>query len=331
MDPRLQQQLQQALIGAQPQDNSPEQMALAQALMQRGGLGDILALTGDRVIAPVGAAMGARVQKQREGLQKARQEQAGLAAQEADWREKNRLKELDIQATKELAKARLAATAAQQEHMNIYREEGRTIAADARLDKNTQLLSKQLDKTGIPRLGDSLDAFNRQMDEMEIDPENPEIPGVGGIQNVPVIGAVFGGSSGRKLRQQFQGLANALIVVEAGKNVTANELERKLKEYGLDLTSSDEEFVTAHQNLNRLYDRIISNVLGGYAGKDGKTLLNYEDQYGTFYRMGDYTEKYRGPTEQLVLDRPSNIPEEEWAVLLKTLSPEELQAIAGAE
>tara|TARA_R110002051_G_scaffold325625_1_gene429511 strand:- start:17617 stop:18600 length:984 start_codon:yes stop_codon:yes gene_type:complete len=327
MDPRLA----QALIGAAPEDNSPEQLAIAQALAQQNRWGNLMSMSGDRALAPAGGAMVKNVAGQREGLQKARQGQADRAAQEADWREKNRLKELDIQATKELAEARLAATAAQQEHMNIYREEGRTIAADARLDKNTQLLSKQLDKTGIPRLGDSLDAFNRQMDEMEIDPEDPEIPGVGGIQNVPFIGAVFGGASGRKLRQQFQGLANALIVVEAGKNVTANELERKLKEYGLDLTSSDEEFVTAHQNLNRLYDRVISNVLGGYAGKDGKTLLNYEDQFGTFYRMGDHTEKYRGPIEQSALERPPNIPEEEWAVLLKTLSPEELQAIAGAE
>ena len=94
MDPRLQQQLQQALIGAQPEDNSPEQMALAQALMQRGGLGDILALTGDRVIAPVGAAMGARVQKQREGLQKAR-------GDALDRESSERLRQATIDAAKE--------------------------------------------------------------------------------------------------------------------------------------------------------------------------------------------------------------------------------------
>tara|TARA_R110000824_G_scaffold175624_1_gene354287 strand:- start:5412 stop:6518 length:1107 start_codon:yes stop_codon:yes gene_type:complete len=156
MDPRLA----QALIGAAPEDNSPDQLAIAQALAQQNRWGNLMSMSGDRALAPAGAAMVRNVAGQREGLQKARQGQAQRAltaeenqlgrdltieedalqraSQEGQWAEDNRLKQMQIEAQKEEAAARLAAAEENRRINNEFRQR-------AEKDKRTKEDYRHLD------------------------------------------------------------------------------------------------------------------------------------------------------------------------------------------
>jgi hypothetical protein len=215
-------------------------MALAQALMQRGGLGDILALTGDRVIAPVGAAMGARVQKQREGLQKAR-------GDALDRESSERLRQATIDAAKE---GRLA----REEFALAGRKE-----TQARYNSTKQFqLSKEVRDTGLTRVVPTLLELEYEMKSYMDKGENA--PGVGGYYDRWTAGL---SDEGRKMKRLMAGVVNPELLARSGAAVTTAEEERLLTELGEGTLSNDADVWAAIQLLKRVYSEILTNAYAG--------------------------------------------------------------------
>lgn len=101
-------------------------------------------------------------------------------------------------------------------------------------DKQTQELSENLTKSGIPQSRAQLDAIDRALSGVKGD----EVPGVGGIHKyAQLLGgsaekldnlgySLFGSEKGQEIRQAVQGLENGILKDQSGAAVSDQELMR---------------------------------------------------------------------------------------------------------
>jgi hypothetical protein len=229
MDPRLA----QALIGAAPEENSPDQLAIAQALAQQNRWGNLMSMSGDRALAPAGAAMVKNVAGQREGLQKARGDALDREAQE-----------------------RLAAARIQETQNWRDRQEGRSDKRD--LISDTRWLSDQVDDAKLLEIGPKLIDFESKLRPYIESGENA--PGVGNWYDRTTASFT---DAGRDLQQSMRGLVNPILLERSGAAVTDPERYALALELGEGTLSNDQDIWDAVQLLKEIYGGTLKNLYAG--------------------------------------------------------------------
>jgi hypothetical protein len=270
-----------ALIGEPPTEQEKLQ-ALAAKLRNRSQLGQLGMLTGDKILAPMGAGIG-----------KQTEEQAGQIGQ---WTSNIRNREANAQ----LARDAQAARAAEGQFDRDFTKEQNALeralkrelegmqqarygAADKKLEaaeekllqKDTISYGKALGAAGIPELRKGINDANKVLSTYEGKGIPGVFPGMGMVPNI------MKGEEGRKVTTALQGVKNVLLRARSGAAVTEQEYER-LQDEMFGAGATDQSFREAWQYLQNKVEAAESSLAGAY-GPDVVNRYTIQRQRATPY------------------------------------------------
>lgn len=277
-----------ALIGGGP--TSQDQMgALTAALRKQKILGSVLAMSGDKALAPIGGQLGQDADQnatsigQAGALEKWRKLQTDRLAQ-------NDKMDFDAQQARtaemgQAAKDRTAERAQADADRKYYRGLNDTDRAAAAKDKEDQKGAQQLERytaqfsaklqgTKVPQLSVSMNNVNSLMNDFKA--KGLPIPGVGYAKNTR-LGRSLLSDDGKRMQGAIQGVTNDLLNLYSGVAVTDPETQRRLIEQSQTMFDSEENFKNGWKYLVDKYNEVKNNIAGGY---DGKVKHNYRANGG---------------------------------------------------
>ena len=218
-----------SLIGAVPQEEEA-QAALAQQLRKQQGLGQILQLSGDKVLSPIGGSMdkgslaqaeqigkNRMVQDQQRGLSKWRESQAAYQDKSLEASERMRMAQLEATSL-----GRQAREDHYQENMDYKKaKESRTSAS-----KIGKLISDDGIAESVPMIHALRSEVKRYMDE------GKDVPGVSVMYRLPGAQSLSGALSGdsERIIQRKAQVMNPILKARSGAAVTDPELKRLIDE-----------------------------------------------------------------------------------------------------
>lgn len=246
---------------------------LAAALRRQNQLGQLGQLSGDKVLAPLGANLQAGAMESAQQVPLARYRTDSLDVQRAGQRqqveenEKNRALQRSIA---QMNNARAMDVAA----LNAMRTRGLSAAQQAvaqrEMRKEVERLSGKVNTTKLGQLQSALKLAGGVLKQHP----TGDIPGVGGLLNVRTAGLGTGltrameymgmEKGGTKVQSDIAPLLNIILQARSGAAVTDPELNRMLVESGLTQFSSDEDFRHGVKNLMRMYNQELTNLTAGY-------------------------------------------------------------------
>jgi len=151
-----------------------------------------------------------------------------------------------------------------------FRDEERLV------EKGSQKLSADLDKSGIFDLIDSLEQITSIINS------NPkDIPGVGRTAVLPGISL---SGEGKKLRQSVGTLRNSILKARSGGAVTPAESGRLLEELGTGVGRSDKQIRIGITNVLNTFNNKVKNITAGFR-PEAVALLNERSGFDILERM----------------------------------------------
>ncbi len=312
--------LTQALIGAAPPDDSEDQRAIAAQLSRRNKLGLIAQLTGDKVIAPTGEGMLLRNQRQKEGLQLSRQKNKSRDVLDNYYQGtlKNNARRNDIMEESNrldnLTKGQIARD------RESYRQEKLDLAERQRLNTDIQRFDKVLNDRSIP----AMSAAIQEVEDVLAPHKNADgtykddVPGVGGMSNVAVIGPIFAGEEGRNIQLTMAALYNSIIKDTSGAAVSGDEYVRLRGQLGTNPWHEVENQLEAYEIIKRAYLAKLDHTMKGRGVRAEKVLQGWSDSgRGTLF----------GEEMYITNDMTKGIPDDILDMDTSELSPEELAGL----
>ena len=282
--------LYQSLISAAPTQEQ-KQMAIAEALRRRRGLGELGVLSNDEAIGKLGANLvdsSDSYAKQINDTRLKEQDDARTAqyyAMQNQWQQadQSHRKSALEQAMKiaQMNDARMREIAAlQRQAREDALKDKESLKLGESLDKRRHKLSADLDKSGLPRLWQ---AFNR-VEAMNA--SSDDLSGVGGPANT-VLGKWS--SEGAANQNTIADLRNAIIAAGAGKAITQTEMKLMLDELALNPWDREETFRKAVTNIRSRINEATKNWYAG-AGKD--VVQSYKDEGGYLWDVDPESDPY---------------------------------------
>lgn len=167
---------------------------------------------------------------------------------------------LDIRRT-ELENRRAAA-----EEAAAARAEAAETRRALKLNTDTEKLSNNLDKQGVPELGEALAAVEDALAPYK----GKDVPGYGLTGQLPDL---LVGEEANLLRQKVSRVGNAILKARSGGAVTPQEATRLLKELGINETANgitlearaDEQLFAGMEMVGDTLRERIKNIRGGYS------------------------------------------------------------------
>jgi hypothetical protein len=246
---------------------------------------NIAMLSGDPVLTQAGAPM----------LRNAQASEA-LAAQSADRAEDRAYRESQSAQNEQFRRDQLAQNRELAERsrrdqlLSTYErlnqaqrteEEKAAERAEVRRDKGVDKLASDFEKGGYSELQQS----TKDLKAMLARYEGKNIPGVGGIANVPFIGPglarLTGGDEGRENQSIVASVRNALLKARSGGAVTDSEATRMMEELQTAIGSGDEDFRKAATRISNTLDARVANL---FAGQRPEVVDEYAARGGTVTR-----------------------------------------------
>jgi hypothetical protein len=192
-----------------------------------------------------------------------------------------------------LAKA-IEAELQRRHEEKLAAERNRTVLSAARMNQNDQKeerrlqkFSTDLQKDGIPEAWNSMMNLTETLGQYR----GKNIPGIGGVSNIPLLGSVLGGKEGRQMRSDLAAVANALLKARSGAAVTDQEERRFLEEVQTgSAISTDADFLGAYERVLNNMEAVAGTLFTG-AGSVGAP-GGLWDQYGGSFRPGQLKAKW---------------------------------------
>lgn len=295
------------LIGAPP--STDDQVRIAAARLRGADDRAILAmLSGDRVLAPVGAEQLRQTQVTAGRLSKARQaaEEMKMRKQQFqdEWANRQKMFEAEQKSRAEQAAEDRALRRAEIESMerryNAQLEETRSYndarlllaeqkarekeqkdqaKADKYVGDETRRLSAKLIDEGVTDLEASIDIADEVVGRY-FDPETGErktddIPGYGAAASLLPNAALS--AEGKELRNVLASVRNKILKARSGAAVTDPEMFRLAEELGTAMGQTEEEMIQAYVNVRKALDHVKGGIYAGFAPE---VVHTYETRLG---------------------------------------------------
>lgn len=244
--------------------------AIAEALRRKNKLGMLAELSGDKVLSPMGQRLQAGAFDEAVGSRKmadersasdalAKYRQGTLEAGNADRALRRSIAEANnaraLEVAKIMAGRQHALSAAQ-------------AAAQSRHDD--QQLAQLANRLGSSNLGVMAAAVRKAQAVLDRYPEG-DIPGVGGIENLPGAAGMAatylpggGGDEARKNKAELADFQNLMLLIRSGQAVTDPELQRALVASGLTVANTSDDMRKVMPGIISSYDQAVQNLLAGY-------------------------------------------------------------------
>ena len=261
-------------------------------------IASILMLAGDKQLAPFGAmqlqnvqqreaqAARERIEQEQTTYQRGRNAQADVL--NAEQRQYSRGRD-----TAEDAWRQTQAKLAREDRLfNLTQrltdsQERGVERAEIRRDKGVDKLAGEFEKGGYAELQQSTKDLNAMLARY---PEGKNIPGVGGLANIPVIGPglarLTGGESAKDNQSIVASVRNALLKARSGGAVTDSEATRMMEELQTAVGSGDEDFRKAATRISKTLDARVANL---FAGQRPDVVDEYAARGGTVTRSSSTT------------------------------------------
>jgi hypothetical protein len=209
---------------------------------------------------------GSRADRTAAAEQKAAENEANRAARAEQA-------EADRQLRREIAAMNAANAAALREERQLDRRQREIDAGVARL-------TKEIDDKGLAELEQSVSNFERSLTQYQGKP----LPGFGYVEGALPDAVV--GDEGRRLRQDYAAIRNALLKARSGGAVTEGEARRLLQELGEGFGRPDDLVRRGVSNLRRVIEARKSNLAAGapddvireYEARGGLPLMQYRQR-----------------------------------------------------
>jgi hypothetical protein len=239
-----------------PDDSTPDQQALARALRKQNQIGQIGILSGDPANAALGTSIVGQTNNQVKELQATRQRDSDTAQSQANEAAARAHQDAVL---KQTIAAQHDANALGYAKLDAMLEAagmkgGKSEAAvqdknERFLDTQAQQYSQRLAKDGIPQLQTAMQSYEDAI-KPYVD-ANKSIPGVGGVDNNPLVAKLHGitDSNAPVIYGKRAAVVNQMLHTRFGARITQAELNRMAEELGGSVLNSQGTDVSLYNNL----------------------------------------------------------------------------------